>query len=137
MLKIRLNVKTPYDGKKRDNSKVSHYRDHIQAIHIEVEGAHQKKIVKYVKHLLSTAAIQYCYACDVCLVPLYDCNSSPHTQDKIRKYIVQHEQFCKCVVSNTCDGIEFLDQPNKPLKKTLRQLILGIPGSYFINIDLN
>ena len=41
------------------------------------------------------------------------------------------------MVSNTCDGIEFLDQTNKPLKKTLRQLILGIPDSHFINIDLN
>ena len=41
------------------------------------------------------------------------------------------------MVSNTCDGIEYLDQLNQSLGKTLRQLILEIPDLHFINIDLN
>ena len=36
-----------------------------------------------------------------------------------------------------CEGISHLDQKNKPLNKTLRQLILELPDAHFINIDLN
>ena len=122
---------------KRDSTTNSHYLDWIQAVHVEAVGAHAKITNRLIKHILSTPEFQHRYVCDVRLVPSYDRNSSPYIQDKIRRCIVQHGQFCKCVISNTCDGIEFLDQTNKPLKKTLRQLILGIPDSHFINIDLN
>ena len=40
-------------------------------------------------------------------------------------------------MSSPCDGIEYLHKKNKTLNNTLRQLVLGIKGSYFINIDLN
>ena len=45
--------------------------------------------------------------------------------------------FCKRVNSHTYEGIDHLDQKNKPLKKTLRQLILKLPEAHFINIDLD
>ena len=71
------------------------------------------------------------------MIPDFDRNSGPCIQDKIRRCITQHAQFCKCVNSITCDGIDHLDQKNKPLKKTLRQLILELPDAHLINIDLN
>ena len=77
------------------------------------------------------------YKCDVRLIPDYDRNSGPYIQDKIRRCIMQHAQFCKCVSSSMCEGIDHLDQSNKQLKKTLRQLILELPDAHFINIDIN
>ena len=137
VLQIGLQVKTPYDGKKRVNTTTSHYRDRIQAVHVGAVGIQAKTTNRLLKVILASSEFKHRYVCDVRLVPFYDRNSSPYIQDKIRRCIVQHGQFCKCVVSNTCDGIDFLDQTNRPLKKTLRQLILGIPDSHFINIDLN
>ena len=67
----------------------------------------------------------------------YDRNAGPYIQDKIHKCITQHGQFCKCVMSTSIDAIEHLDQMNRPLNKTLRQLILQLPDSHFINVDLN
>ena len=40
-------------------------------------------------------------------------------------------------MSRTCEGIEFLDQLNASLNKTLRHLILDLEDAHFINIDLN
>ena len=42
-----FKVKTPYDGKKRDPNKTTHYRDRIQAVHVEVVGAHKKESSNY------------------------------------------------------------------------------------------
>ena len=39
--------------------------------------------------------------------------------------------------SNPCERKDHLDQKNKSLKKTLRQLILEFPDAHFFNIDLN
>ena len=36
-----------------------------------------------------------------------------------------------------CTGIDHLDQKNPKLSKTLHELIVGLPDSHFINIDLN
>ena len=106
-------------------------------MYIEVEGAQKGFTAKLIKLLLSSAAFQHRYKCDVRLVPLFDRNSGPYIQDKIRRCIVQHGQFCKCVNSNTCEGIEFLDIKNTALKRTLRQLIIELPDAHFINVDLN
>ena len=38
---------------------------------------------------------------------------------------------------NACEGIEHLDVQNKELRKNLRQLILELPDTHFINIDRN
>ena len=35
------------------------------------------------------------------------------------------------------EGIEYLDQKNNKLKKTLRELIINLSDAHFINIDLN
>ena len=44
-LKLGLKVKTPWDGKKRDpKAKTTHFRDRIQAIHCEVEGAQRASL---------------------------------------------------------------------------------------------
>ena len=136
-LKIGLKVKTPYDGKKRDPGKTSNYRDRIQAVHIDAEGNFKAQTAKLIKHILTSKTFEERYNCEVRIVPPFDRHGSPHIQDKIRKCIVQHGQFCKCVISTPCDGIEYLDTPNKALKKTLRQLVLGLKDSHFINIDLN
>ena len=37
----------------------------------------------------------------------------------------------------TCEGIEHLDQQNSHHRKTLRELIVGLPNAHFINVDLN
>ena len=137
-LKLGLKVKTPWDGKKRDpNAKPTNYRDRIQAVHCECEGAHKSLTGKLLKLILSSPAFQLRYKCDVRLVPNFDRNSGPYIQDKIRRCIVQHGQFCKCVNSNTCEGIEFLDVKNTTLQRTLRQLIMDLPDAHFINTDLN
>ena len=105
-LKLGLKVKTPWDGKKRDpNAKPTNYRDRIQAVHCECEGAHKSLTGKLLKLILSSPAFQLRYKCDVRLVPNFDRNSGPYIQDKIRRCIVQHGQFCKCINSNTCEGI--------------------------------
>ena len=44
---------------------------------------------------------------------------------------------CLQLANDLVKGIDHLDQKNKPLNKTLRQLILELPDAHFINIDLN
>ena len=136
-LKLGLKVKTPWDGKKRDTTKVVHFKDRIQAVHIQCEGKHTTITAKVLKSILQSPIFQQRYNCDVRLIPEFDRNSGPYIQEKIRRCITQHSQFCKCVASNTCEGIDHLDQENKTIKKTLRQLILELPDAHFINIDLN
>ena len=137
-LLLGLKVKTPWDGKKRDTkAPKTNFRDRIQAVHCECEGAQKSLTARLLKVILSSATFQLRYKCDARLVPTFDRNSSPHIQEKIRRCIVQHGQFCKCVNSNTCEGIEFLDVMNETLQKTLRQLILALPDAHFINVDLN
>ena len=114
-----LNVKTPWDGKKRDNSKTTHFKDRIQAVHLQCEGQHSSITAKLIKAILASPLFQQRYKCDVRLIPDFDRNSGPYIQDKIRRCITQHGQFCKCVNSNTCEGIDHLDQKNKLLYKTL------------------
>ena len=132
-----LKVKTPYDGRKRDPKASSSYRDRIQAVHVEVVNNNMKETGTLLKQVLTSEAFSTRYKCAVRLVPCFDRNSSPYQQEKIRKCIVQHGQFCKCVASNSCEGIEYLDIANKALGKTLRECILSIPDSHFINVDLN
>jgi len=136
-LKLGLKVKSPWDGKKRDTTKVVHFKDRIQAVHLQCEGKHTTITAKVIKAILLSPIFQQRYKCDVRLIPEFDRNSGPYIQEKIRRCITQHSQFCKCVSSNTCEGIDHLDQTNKTLKKTLRQLILELPDAHFINIDLN
>ena len=136
-LKLGLKVKSPWDGKKRDTTKVVHFKDRIQAVHLQCEGKHTTITAKIIKAILISPIFQQRYNCDVRLIPEFDRNAGPYIQEKIRRCITQHSQFCKCVTSNTCEGIDHLDQKNKSLKKTLRQLILELPDAHFINIDLN
>ena len=137
-LLLGLKVKTPWDGKKRDPkaSQVS-FRNRVQAIHCECEGAYKSVTGKLLKSILASTSFQARYRCDTRLVPTFDRHASPYIQDKIKRCILQHDQFCKCVSSNTCEGIQSLDSKNTKLKKTLRQLILELPDAHFINIDLN
>ena len=137
-LLLGLKVKTPWDGKKKTKDFVQkHFRDRIQGVHCECEGAQKSLTVKLLKTILCSSAFQLRYKCDCRLVPPFDRHSSPYIQEKIRRCIVQHGQFCKCVTSNTCEGIQFLDIKNTKVKKTLRQLIIELPDAHFINVDLN
>ena len=136
-LKIGLKVKSPFDGRKRDPSKNIPYKDRIMAVHVDVEGTHKSLSGKLLKHILTSAKFRARYNCDVRLVPEFDRNAGPYIQDKIRRCITQHGQFCQCVQSASCEGIDHLDQRNSTLKKTLRQLILDLTDSHFINVDLN
>ena len=136
-IEIGLKVKVPYDGKKRDSKANTNYRNRIQAIHVMTRGSTKQTTTNIFKHILKSSKFKQRYRCDARLIPFYDRNSGPYIQDKIRKCITQHGKFCRCVNSRTCEGIEFLDQINSGLKKTLRELILDLPDSHFINIDLN
>ena len=130
-------MKSPYDGKKRVKTARSSYKDRVQAIHIDCLGSQRELIGKHLKAILKSASFSRRYAVDVRLVPLINRDDSPYTQDKIRKCIVQHGQFCKCVDSMAVSGIDHLDQRNAKLKRTLRELIVGLSEAHFLNIDLN
>ena len=137
---IGLKVKTPYDGKKvpaGDRQKKIPYRERVHAVHLEVRGDHAEAARAGIKTLLSQPAFKRRYSVPVRLVPCYDRRDSPHTQDKIRRCIVQHGQFCRCLDTMAFSGIEHLDQKNTKLRMSLRELIVGLPQSHFINVDLN
>ncbi len=136
-IEIGLKIKVPYDGKKKESNMKTNYRNRIQAVHVMTRGSTKQITSVLIKQMLKSTNFNQRYKCDVRLIPLYDRNSGPYIQDKIRKCITQHGQFCQCVNTRTCEGIEFLDQTNSSLKKTLRQLILELPDAHFINIDLN
>ena len=138
-LKLGLRIKTPCDGRKRPKGQTTNtpFKDKIQAVHVECEGAMKSITAKHIKTVLASPLFKQRYSCEVRLVPPLDRNASPYIQDKIKKCITQHSQWCKCVTSNTCEGITQLDQRNGSLKKNLRQLIIGLPDAHFININLN
>ena len=117
-LLLGLKVKTPWNGKERDrNAPQKHFRDRIQGIHCECEGAQTSFTAKLLKGVLISSAFQHRYRCDSRLVPTFDRHSSPYIREKIRRCMVQHAQFCKCVTSNACEGFQFPDIKNKKLKK--------------------
>ena len=134
---LGLKVKTPYDGKKREKNSTTHFRDRIQAVHIDCLQSQRDIVSTHLKSALKSASFKRRYSVDTRLVPLLNRHDSPYTQDKVRRCIVQHGQFCKCVDSMVCVGIDHLDQRNSSLKKTLRELIVGLPDAHFLNIDLN
>ena len=87
------------------------------AVHVDVEGTHKSLSGKLLKHILTSAKFRARYNCDVRLVPEFDRNAGPYIQDKIRRCITQHGQFCQCVQSTSCEGIDHLDQRNSTLKR--------------------
>ena len=135
---VGLKIKTPFDGKKSQFDPNMKFKDRIRAFHVETIGSVKDAVLHQLKAILVGDDFAARYRCGVRLVPLFDRRSSPYTQDKIRKCIMQHHLWCQCVMSMPIEGIEFLDQPNKQMKgKTLRQLILALPDSHFISIDIN
>ena len=140
-IEFGLRVKTPYDGTKKvydkKNTSAFNFRQRLQAIHVEVRSEHKDLATTALKALLASAKFKKRYNCDVRLIPLFDRNSSPYTQEKIKRCIVQHGQHCKSLDMHSCDCIDHLDQKNGTLKKTLRELILQLTDAHFINIDLN
>ena len=135
-----LKVKAPYDGQRREKFTEGNrrsFKNRLQAVHVEVEGTFVDTAIKCLKNLLASKAFRQRYTSEVRLIPLFDRRASPHTQEKIKKCIVQHGQFCKCVSVLSCPGIDHIDQPNSKLKRTLRDLIVNLDGSHFINIDKN
>ena len=138
VIEIGLKVKTPYDGKKKEYGKQSsNFRDRLQAIHVSVKGEFQDIAIKHLKIILNSALFQKRYSIPVQLIPLFDRKDSPYTQDKIKRCIVFHGQFCQSVNTMACLGINHLDQRNSKLKRTIRELVVGLPGAHFLSIDLN
>ena len=136
--KIGIKLKTPYDGKKSDYSKDTKFKDRLQAYHVDTIASVHAEVAASLKALLAHADFKQRYTCSVRLVPCFDRKSSPYTQDKVRKCILQHSQWCQCVTSMSVEGFASLDLPNKNLdNKSLRQCILELEDSHFINIDLN
>ena len=119
-IEIGLKIKVPYDGRKKEPNTKTSYRNRIQAVHVMTRGSIKQIVSVLIKQMLKSSSFNHRYKCDVRLIHLYDRNSGPYIQDKIRKCITQHGQFCQCVNTRTCEGIEFLDQVNSSLKKTLR-----------------
>ena len=137
-LPVGLKVKTPYDGTKRDPTlPKTNFRDRIQAIHISVQGQFKDVALKHMKSILLSTAFKRRYAIEVRLIPLFDRRDSPYTQDKIRRCIDSHGQFCRSVDTMTCSGIGHLDQVNSKLKKSIRELVVGLPDAHFLSIDLS
>ena len=136
---VGLKVKTPYDGKKKTSTTSNRpaFRDRIQAIHVDTMAGHREIVSKHLKAIFNSHSFKSRYAVPVRLIPLIDRRDSPYTQDKIRRCIVQHGQFCKCTDSMPCLGIKHLDQKNTTIKKTLREMIVALPDAHFLNIDLN
>ena len=140
VITLGMKVRTPYDGlktNKKENVKKTPYRERCQAIHVECKASHKDLANKHIKTILESTSFKRRYTVTVRLIPPLDRRDSPYTQDKIRKCITQHNQFCKCISSMTCQGIEHLDQMNTKLKRTLRELIVSLPDAHFINVDLN
>ena len=136
--KVGIKVKTPYDGTKSTYSPSTKFKDRIQAYHVDTIGLAQKEVAASLKAILSSDDFKSRYTCGVRLIPCFDKKSSSWTQDKIRKCILQHSQWCQCVTTMPVEGFASLDQPIPSLKKqTLRQLILQLTDSHFINVDLN
>ena len=112
-LKPDVKVKTQWDGKERDTTKTVNFKDRIQAVHLQYEGKYTAITAKIINIFLASPLFQYCYKCDVRLIPDFDRNYGLYIQYKIRRCITQHGQFCKCVNSHRCKGIDHLDQKNR------------------------
>ena len=136
-LLIGIKVRTPYDGTRRDTNKQLKFKDRVQAFHIDVVGDTREEVTRYLKTILASEEFQKRYKAPVRLVPSYDRRCSPNTQEKIKRCILQHSQFCQSVTSMPCQGIPSLELRNRSLKKTMRQLIMELPETHFINIDSN
>ena len=136
-LLIGIKVRTPYDGIRRDTNKQPKFKDRVQAFHIDVVGDTREEVTRYLKTILASEEFQKRYKAPVRLVPTYDRRGSPNTQEKIKRCILQHSQFCQSITSMPCQGIPSLELRNRSLKKTMRQLIMELPETHFINIDSN
>ena len=135
-----LKVKNPYDGTKRVTTPQgfnSAKNKRIQAVHVEVKAEQKEAATRTLKLILASAKFKNRYNGEVRLIPLFDRKSSPYTQEKIKRCIVQHGQFIQCTDMLSCEDIDHLDQRNTKLKKTLRELILHLEDAHIINIDLN
>ena len=87
-------------GKKRDTTKVVHFKDRIQAVHLQCEGKHTTITAKVIKAILLSPIFQQRYKCNVRLISEFDRNSGPYIQEKIKRCITQHSQFCNvCLVT--------------------------------------
>ena len=136
-LLLRIKVRTPYDGTKRDPNKQFKFKDRVQAYHVDTIGNMQDTVQKYLQLVLAGAVFVDRYTAPVRLVPSYDRRSSPNNLEKVKRCILQHNQFCQSGASLPCQGISSLAHYNKPLKGTMRDLIMSLPESHFINIDMN
>ena len=137
ILLIGIKVRTPYDGVRKDPKKPVKFKDRVQAFHVDVVGDTKEKIRTYLKVILASEEFKIRYKAPVRLVPLYDRRCSPNTQEKIKRCILQHSQFCQSITSMACQGIPSLDSKNRSLKKTMRDLIMELPETNFINVDSN
>ena len=136
-LVIGIKVKSPYDGSRRDPNKKIKFKDRVQAFHVDTIGEQRDTVKSLLRSILDSKEFSQRYKSPVRLIPLYDRRSSPYTQEKIKRCIVQHSQYCQSVASLPCDGIPHLDTSIRVLKHTMRDVILSLPDSHFINIDLN
>ena len=136
-LLLGIKVRTPYDGTKRDPNVRVKFKDRIQAFHVDTLGSIKAVVQQSLKTVLASDEFKNRYAAPVRLVPLFDRRSSPNTQEKVKRCILQHSQFCQSVDSLPCQGISSLAHYNKSLKGTLRDLVMALPDTHFINIDIN
>jgi len=56
-LKLGLKVKTPWDRGKGDSLKTTHFKDRIQAVHLQREGKHTATTAKLIKTILSSTLL--------------------------------------------------------------------------------
>jgi len=134
---LGIKVCTPYDGTKRDPTVRVKFKDRIQAYHVDTLGSISDIVTQTLKVVLNSDKFKNRYAAPVRLVPTFDRRSSPNTQEKVKRCILQHSQFCQSVDSLPCQGIPSLAHYNKSLKGTIRDLVMALPNSHFINIDIN
>ena len=69
--------------------------------------------------VLISEEFKNCYMSPVRLVPSYDRRSSPTTQEKVKRCILQHSQFCQSIDSLPCQGMPLLEHFNRQLKGTI------------------
>ena len=88
-LKLGLKVRTLLDGKKCEKKvETTHFRNCIQAVHCECEGAQKSVTVRLLKITLSSPSVQLRYQCNTRLAPNFDYNSGPYIQGIIARCIV-------------------------------------------------
>ena len=135
-IEVGLRARAPFDGKKKVGQSIPFSRNkHSMAMHVDVAGEQEKVAKDQIKKIFASPSFKERYNCMVRLVPLYDRRGSTYTNEKIVKCIIQHGQFTKSITAADCEDVDYLDVRNVTLDKTLRQLILSLPNSHFINID--